>query len=278
MSVTGDHWSRHARQWSAIGPPLRPDAEDLRQVERSLAYWCGAAQRRAPRVMLLGVTPEIVALPRPEKSRLVAVDRSLAMIGAVWQGTPNEHGRAAAVCGNWLALPLQPGVFDLVLGDGCYPSLRYPDDYAGLAASVRRVLAPQGLYSMRFFLRPDTPEPTAQVFDDLWQGRIGNVHIFKWRLAMALHGPLQEGVRLSEVWRVWHDAVPDVEGLARHLGWPAQEVRTLDAYRDAPASYTFPTLAEARASLADDFEEVNCYVPTYELGQRCPTLLMRVKT
>lgn len=277
MSMLSDHWSQLARQWSAIGSPLRPDAEDLMQIEHTLTSWRIVARRNAPRVLLLGVTPEIVALPWPEKSHFVAVDRSLAMIRAVWPGAPSEHCSSSVVCGSWSALPLAPSGCDIVLGDGCYTLLRYPDDYIGLAASVCRVLAPQGLYSMRFFLRPEITEPLAQVFDDLWQRRIGNFHIFKWRLAMALHGALQEGVRLADVWQVWHDTVPDAEGLARYLDWPIQAVHTINAYRDASARYTFPTLAEARAALAKDFEEIHCYVPTYELGQRCPTLRMRLK-
>jgi len=38
--------------------------------------------------------------------------------------------------------------------------------------------------------------------------------------------------------------------------------------------YTFPTLAEARAALRDDFSEIACGLPGYELGERCPTFVL----
>jgi len=36
MNVQPSHWSRHARQWSLIGRPLRPAAKDIRLLEQGL--------------------------------------------------------------------------------------------------------------------------------------------------------------------------------------------------------------------------------------------------
>jgi hypothetical protein len=63
-----------------------------------------------------------------------------------------------------------------------------------------RVLRPGGLFSHRFFLRPERGEKTDSVFDELRAGRIGNFHIFKWRLAMSMHGAIEDGVRLGDIW------------------------------------------------------------------------------
>jgi hypothetical protein len=51
-----------------------------------------------------------------------------------------------------------------------------------------------------FFLRPEKGEKTDSVFDELRAGRIGNFHIFKWRLAMSMHGAIEDGVRLGDIW------------------------------------------------------------------------------
>jgi hypothetical protein len=51
-------WSVYARQWDLLGPPLRPSAEDTRIVDAELAAWT-SVHRRAPRALLLGVTPEL---------------------------------------------------------------------------------------------------------------------------------------------------------------------------------------------------------------------------
>ena len=45
-----------------------------------------------------------------------------------------------------------------------------------------------GLFAVRTLIRPDEPEPVAVVLDNLRAGRIGNFHVFKWRLNMARHG------------------------------------------------------------------------------------------
>ena len=128
------------------------------------------------------------------------------------------------------------------------------------------------MLSVRFYVRPERPEAPGRIFDDLEQGRIGSFHVFKWRLAMALHRGLEEGARVADVWKAWSERVPDAGALARRTGWPMEVIRTMDAYRDVPATYTFPTLEEARATLSGAFDEIDCRFPTYELGERCPTL------
>jgi hypothetical protein len=269
MSACPDHWNQHARQWSLIGPPLRPAAEDIRLLEIAVHGWQSRTAVAAPRALLCGVTPEIACMRWPAGTRLVAVDHSRPMIGGVW---PAAAG--VAVCGDWLALPLPDATQHLLIGDGCYSLLIGRARYAAFAAELRRVAADDALLAMRYFLRPERAEPVAVVVDDLWQRRIGNFHVFKWRLAMALHGTLEEGVRLGDIWDAWRQAVPDPAQLAAHLGWRPEVVNTIHNYRGVDTRYSFPTLAEARAN-AGGFEIVATHTPDYELGGRCPTLIMR---
>lgn len=58
-------------------------------------------------------------------------------------------------------------------------------------------------------------------------------------------------------------------------GWPLREIATIEAYRDAPARYTFPTLDELRASLHGLFEMAEPHWPGYALGHCCPLLSLR---
>lgn len=269
MSKTS-HWNQHARQWQWMGSPLRPDPQDVRIVERALADWHAVTGVSQPRALLMGVTPELATLRWPAGTRLTAVDHSLAMIAAVWPRAP-----AGAACAEWSALPLPDASHDIVVGDGCFVVLAHPEGYDALTAEVRRVLRADGLFTIRIYVRPEEREPLSAIFDSLHNGRIGSFHVFKWRLAMALHGGLGEGVRLADVWDAWHAAVPDPEALAARLGWPRESVLTIDAYRDVATRYTFPTLAEARANLERSFIESGCHFPVYELGERCPTLILR---
>lgn len=273
MTAQPDHWNQHARQWSLIGPPLRPAAQDVQLFEKELRAWQARDGAVSPRALLCGVTPEIAAMQWPRGTRLTAVDHSRPMIAGVW---PGSGVPGSAVCGNWLALPLPAASQDILVGDGCYSLLVGRARYAAFSAELRRVAAGGALLLMRYFVRPERPEARGTVVDDLWQGRIGNFHVFKWRLAMALHGSLEQGVRLGDIWDAWHEAVPDPARLAAQLGWREEVVNTISNYRGVDTCYSFPTLEEARA-LAGDFDIVSTRIPDYELGARCPTLVMRPK-
>jgi hypothetical protein len=81
-------------------------------------------------------------------------------------------------------------------------------------------------------------------------------------------------VCVGDVWRAWERRRLDAADVAGRLGWSVESVRTLEAYRGVATRYSFPTLAEARASVARWFVERACHVPDYELGDRCPTLVL----
>ncbi|MCE9572662.1 MAG: class I SAM-dependent methyltransferase [Deltaproteobacteria bacterium] len=266
-----DHWSLHARQWALVGPPLRPCAADVAIATAELAAWT-AAHRRAPRALLLGVTPELATLAWPAGTALTAIDRAPAMIGALFTATPDRR----AVVADWRALPLRAAAIDVALGDGCLPNLAFPDGYRAFARELGRVLAPGGALVTRLFVSPPVREALGAVADALAAGAIGSFHAFKWRLAMAV-APDDRNVRVAAIWEAFAALVPDRAALARATGWPAAEIATIDAYRDSARVYAFPTLDETRAALGDALVETACRVPAYELGDRCPSLTLRAK-
>src|SRR5204863_160863 len=74
----------------------------------------------------------------------------------------------------------------------------------------------------------------------------------KLRLWGARHGSLEEGVRIADVWEAW-------DGMRRPPGgpgWTAEEIAGIETYRGVEDRYHLPTLAELRALLAGDFEEL----------------------
>lgn len=271
MSGRTSHWTQHAQQWDLIGAPLRPSAADTARLETEIAVWQKRTAVAMPRALLCGVTPEVARLKWPAGTQLTAIDHSMRMINGVW---PAGEAPGYAVCADWLAMPLPAASQHLLLGDGSHCQMVGRARYAAFNAELRRVAADNALVAMRHFLRPDLQEPVGRVFDDLRQKRIGNFHVFKWRLAMALHGPLEQGVRLGDVWDAWHQQVPDPRALAAALDWPLAVVNTIQNYRDVDTRYTFPTLEEVRA-LSVGFSITGIHVPAYEIGDRCPTLVMR---
>jgi SAM-dependent methyltransferase len=261
---TESPWDSHARQWHAIGSPLRPCMEDVRLM-------AAACPTESANILLLGVTPEIAGLPWPKGAHLTAVDLHLPMIRHVW---PGDSAKSKAVCADWLSLPVADHQFDVVIGDGCLTLLSFPGQYGQLSASIQRVLKPGGVWVMRQFCRPEKGESLGEVADSLWSGGIGSVHALKWRITMAVHGDrCDRGVVLDDVWSAYRRIVPDPSRLTDSLGWRSHEVATLDNYQGSRTRYSFPTIDEiVRATPEFNLEIVGR--GTYELAERCPVLCL----
>jgi hypothetical protein len=181
-----DHWPAAARQWQELGPPLRPAAEDINFCADGVREW--VRSRGAPRVLLLGVTPELYRLPWPKGTDFLAADRTQAMIDHVWPG-PKEAVR----CTDWLALALPEGSRDIVLCDGGLPLLAYPEEQRRLPRLLRAVLSDQGLCILRLYVPPPQRESPDAVLRDLLEGRIANLNVLKLRLSMALMESAEAG-------------------------------------------------------------------------------------
>ena len=262
-----DHFARIAPQWSQFGPPLRPTSEDTAFMQRIVSH----RQERLDAVVL-GVTPEIVGCTWPAGTRLTAVDHSSKMIAALWPPKQTAED-AAAVLGDWCAMPLASASVDLVAGDGCFIVLPYPQGYDSLLREVRRVLRPGGRLAIRVFLRPDAGESVDDIARDLALGNIGSVHVLKLRLLAALHGASGAGTLLDDVSHHWH-TMRHVVKPTQTRGWSAEEIVSIENYRGMSARYYLPTLNEFRACLHGFFVESACDIGGYEIADRCPTLTL----
>ena len=270
-----DRWEELSRRWNEMGPPVRPARQDTDLLQRVTDQALADAGRAAPRVLVLGVTPEIATMRWPARTRLLALDSSEAMIRNVWPAREVTDGTAALA--DWLAMPVRDGAYDLIVGDGSLSVPRHPEGSFALVREMRRVLKDDGALAMRMFTRPETTESLESIFSDLRNGRIGSLDFLKWRLVMALHGDLTAGTRMGDVWDAWQENVPDPGELMRSLGWPPEAPRILEGLRGMDARLTFPTLREARAALSREFVETACMCPDYETGNRYPTVLLRPK-
>lgn len=257
-----DHWPRHARQWALVGPPLRPSPADVAAVRAQVAR-CGPA----PRGLVLGVTPELIAAGWPAAARLIAVERSADVIAAIGPRGP----AAVALQADWRALPLAARSIDLAVGDGALSTLRFPDDYRALAGELARALAPGGRLALRLFAAPPTAEPLDAVAAALAAGAIGSFHALKWRVAMAIQ-PADRNVGVAAIGRAVEALCGDRAALAARTGWPRAVIDAIDSYRGSALTYSFPTQAEVIAALGEALAVVDAVAPGYELGERCPTV------
>jgi hypothetical protein len=82
-------------------------------------------------------------------------------------------------------------------------------------------------------------------------------------------------VRVPAIRDAFDAVVPDRAALAARTGWSREVIDQIDNYRESRAVYSFPTLDEFRATFVPLFTEIACHVPSYELGERCPTLVLQ---
>lgn len=242
-------------------------------MRRALAQWSARRNAQAANVFLCGVTPEIATMDWPFDCQLIGMDQSESMVRVVWPG--DVVGVRQAVVGSWMKTGLPPHSRDVVIGDGGMAHFAYPDGQRRLIQSLSQLLKPGGLFVYRHFAQGCPRETVAEVLDAARSNQIGNFHIFKWRLAMSLQTESGHGVRQHDVWQACRDADLDATKLPQP-GWSTRAVETIRFYEGKDARLYFPTIDEFRAILAESFEDVEVAMPTYELGERCPTLTARV--
>jgi hypothetical protein len=268
----GSYWSRFARSFGSLGPPLRPCREDLEVVLGAVAEATVRRRGRPLRALLLGVTPELAAMTWAEQCTLLAADGCLPMLQAVWPGDVPQ--RRWAICADWRKLPLYPSSLDVVAGDGSANCLRYPDGLRVMASGLRDLIAYGGRLVLRCYLQRELPETPEEVFGDVNNPALPSFHHFKFRLLMAMQADATRGVRVNEVYRAWRAHLNNGASVHLRPGWEARDVETIEFYRDADTIHTFPTLDQFRMVLDEFFDEIAIHTPRYTLGERCPTLVL----
>ena len=197
------------------------------------------------------------------------MDQSENMVRHVWPGDIPQRRRA--VVGNWIRSGLASGSQDIVIGDGGFNFFDFPASERALIHELHRILRPGGLFIYRHTAQRARRESLAEVLGDLHAGRIGNFHIFKWRIAMALQRDVESGIRQCDIWQaVMAAGIERAAVLGPH--WSQRSIDTIRFYRDKESRLYFPTLEEFQALLSEVFKEIEVVLPTYEMGDRFPII------
>jgi len=267
-----NYWDLLAAQFQHQQPPLRPCAADVAILEKIVS----AAGGEKKKVLLLGVTPEIAGMSWPDGTSLVAIEKSQPMIDLVWPGDVPD--RRQVILGNWFEAKFPPETCDFVVGDGFTTGLAYPLQYRALAKSVAGWLKLDGRFVARLFTRTMKQETRAAILADLKAGRIPRFDILKWRLGMALQKDAREGVAVGDIYRAWKEIEHDWPSLPEDAGWPRTTVNTIQLYAGRTNRYAFPNQTEINAAFAETLEPVSTFIPEYDFGECCPTLIYRRRT
>lgn len=258
-SPPNKHWQDFARQWHRLGSPLRPCAEDVENFRQAMGSNPG-------RCLLLGVTPELAEI----SLQLTAIDNSAAMIAALW--TSRNTGNPA-ILDDWLDLPFDAGSYDTVIGDGCLVLLSHPMQHKRFFEQLSRVISPGGKILLRAFVSPEQGESRELVCSEALNGKIKGFHAFKWRLSMAIASETTDhNMSVAETCATFDRLIPDRLLLASVTGWSAEDIATIDIYRNSDARYSYPTLAQVRQIIPPSLKETGLMCGHYELAERCPLL------
>jgi SAM-dependent methyltransferase len=263
------YWDQLALRWR-ISEPLAPAREDIDWFEERTARYA----RPGARALLLGVTAGIATMRWPDSTRLAATDWSSGMLKNVWpaRGVPDE---TSVICADWRELPIARTAVDLIAGDGCYTALGNVANASLLNREMHRVLKPGGAVLMRCFCRPTAGLDVDGLFAELFARPIRNLDLFRWLLAMAVHGESPTGVPLRAVWEAWAQRVPDAHALQERMQWSDASVQNMEKMATATMVYSFPTLDELLQVAAPDFELIERDTPGYAWGHLFPRIVLR---
>lgn len=267
MNYAGQ-WPQIARQFlEQISHPLRPCAEDVNFFQKCLPP--NAKNQDGDYLgLILGVTPELYKLTWPTAAQVYAVDRTSEMIDYVWPGNRDQVFQK-----NWLELDQIEKKFDVILCDGGWHLLSYPDQQMKLAELISNSLKPGGRFLVRLFVPPIEKEPVSFVLDALAAGKIPSLNHLKIRLGTAMQDNPVAGVRLGDVWEIFQRTITNRRAFADMAGWNFSHLQAIDAYRESNARYHFVELDKVI-----DFFKIQknplyvcdtCY-PSYAMGKQFP--------
>lgn len=264
-----DPWKRSSLPTMPRRSPWGPCAEDCLFLSEAVAPALAAAGGM-PRVLVLGVTPEIVQLDWPDHATLVAVDSSAAMIDRLWH--PHPVRPSEVILARWQDLPLADASVDAAVGDGSLNALTELDDYGVVAGQLARALRPSGRIALRCFVRPDGREDPESLMKVAEAGDFPTVGAFRLRLAMALTD--DAGVlRVADLARTFIELMPDRDRLAAAARWSRVDIDRIDADIGSPLRFTFPTLDQLRDTISPHLALADRRHGSYTQAELCPTLL-----
>lgn len=266
-------WKKHALHWAKIGVPLKPSVEDARLMLSSLQPLFENSDLL--KIAVLGVTPEIVNLSWPNNVSLYAYDHSVEMIESLWK--PNLTIPYQVQLARWQQLPVKDDTFNAIVGDNSFGVLPDALSYHQLLSELNRVLIADGFLCFRFFIKPEQEETIEDVKRDVLAKKITNFHVLKWRIAMLMAEEPEFRVHVSQVYTLFNQLFPDRYELSALTGWALDVINTIDAYYESETCFNFVTLDALKNIVDPWFEIVALHYAEYELGERCPTILMQKK-
>jgi len=269
-------WKSQIDLLKAMTPPLRPHTSEVALVAEVATALQGAMGNSDFRVLLLGLTQEIVHMDWPSGTLLTAVDRSEAMIRHFWPG--DIPGKRTLVNSDWFDMPFGKPGFHLIVGDGVLNFQPFPDGFRAFLEHLRSFLYPGGQLCARVFTQLEIPESTESLMDEFSRSEKVNYYEFRYRYATSLQKTAMEGfdgtketldrsfeshgIPLSELYAKSQFTPPDVPNVK-----PGDKDECFPVY--------YPTAAEFLQACPPGLEVVSKLTGSHTLAYRTPIFVLQ---
>jgi hypothetical protein len=271
-------WDEQIKIVKKMKPPFRPHPSEVRIYEELAATKAQASPDKPLQALLLGVTRELVDLNWPKNSTLFAIDRSELMIREFWPG--DIPGQRKVFHGNWFDMSFPESTFDLIMGDGVFNFVSYPDELRKFSSVLAPLLRQEGLLCIRIFNQLTQPEKTEEILQEYRQSQQIVYDDFMYRLATSMQNSVEEGLFMNAylMQRFLADHGIEQSEIFKKGGLPPPAKRHYSAVSKKPDSrVTYPTDQEFSDQMGVHYDVIKKINGSYSLAHRTPIFVMSPK-
>ena len=263
--MTKSEWGTDTEVWRRISPPFLPRPQDLELFRRACPPGLLDAEN-APRILVLGMTPALVAGPWPARSEVHAVDFDQVMIDTQWQAREGVQWH----CARWQEMPFADGCFDLVIGDCSFISLPGIADYQDVLREISRVSKPSAPLVMRFFMQSDPRLELATLADDA-ASRFADWTPLGRSLLIPIAASEEDGsLRITDIPGKVAERWARLDDFLVAMGQPPEDRELLAQIYQLEQRLNFPSEARIRKEFGPWYPDISFAYPDYDCGAFCP--------
>lgn len=168
-------WQETAKLWHQAKPTYRPSKIEIARLEKYLKQVLKHFSQ--PRVLVLGVTPEIRDLLAKYRLPVTLIDNNPVMIKAVATLVKRKNPKEKTVQADWLKMPFANNSFELIMSDHPTSSIHYRD-FGRFFKELKRVLVPQGYFIIDIHINAQLKKLTLDDYIETYRQNIKWWHNF----------------------------------------------------------------------------------------------------
>jgi hypothetical protein len=268
-------WEAQIESFRNLRPPFRPHPSEIQFLEEVASNLAKSPHISNLQVLILGLTCEIVHLRWPEGTSITVVERSPLMIEHFWPG--DIPGQRKIMTEDWLSMSLQPSSFDMIVGDGVFNFMSYPDGYQNFAHVLSRLIQKNGLICIRIFNQISPKENPADLLSDFREASNIDYFPFRLRLATSLQDNAEKGICMSkEILDQYliDQGIPLKEFYAKSKYTPPSYPSVPLAVKPENNRITYPTDEEFTNQIGHYFSVQKVLFGAHQLALRTPVFVL----